>query len=218
MTSYRLRFEIRALDLRYWIGIPLLVTATVAAVPLCHGYAFGPPDGRAGDPPNGTTCVECHTSFPLNSGDGDLRLLNAPATVTPGETYDLMVELLDPGQSRWGFELTVLNEAAASGGQLIVTDPTRTQLSHDALQNRDYLKHTFAGTDALTPGPTRWSFQWAAPQIFSTITFYLAGNASDNSGFFLGDYIYSRTVTLQQTSPVAATTWGQIRGLFGGLD
>ena len=214
MTTYRHRFDITALDLRYWIRIPLLVIATLGAVPLCHGYAFGPPNGRAGDPPNGTTCVECHSSFQLNSGNGDLRLLNTPAAVTPGATYDLMVELLDPGQSRWGFELTVLNEANASGGQIVVTDPARTQVHHDDLLNRDYLKHTFEGTDAATSGPTRWSFQWVAPQVFSAITFYFAGNAADNSGLFLGDYIYSRTVTLQQTSPVAATTWGQIKGMF----
>jgi len=51
-----------------------------------------------------------------------------------------------------------------------------------------------------------------------TITFYFCGNAADNSGFFLGDYIYSRSVTLHQTAPVAATTWGHIRGMFRGLD
>jgi len=200
---------------RSHIALPLLLAlANLAAVPVCHGYAFGPPDGRAGDPPNASTCVECHSSFQLNSGDGDLRLLNAPAAVTPGATYDLMVELLDPGQSRWGFELTVVDENNAAGGQLVVTDATRTQVHHDTILNRDYLKHTFVGTDAATPGPTRWSFQWVAPQVFSAITFYFAGNAADNSGFFLGDYIYSRSVTLHQTAPVEATTWGQIKRYF----
>ena len=212
MLTHGHRFDLRGRHLGW---IPLLI-GTLAAAPACHGYAFGPPDARAGDPPNASTCVECHTSFPLNSGDGDLLLLNTPAAVTPGATYDLMVELLDPGQTRWGFELTVLNEANAAGGQLIVTDPTRTQLSHDSGRNRDYLKHTFEGTDAATPGPTRWSFQWTAPQVFTAITFFFAGNAADNSGFFLGDYIYSRSVTLHQTAPVEAVTWGRIKERFDG--
>src|SRR5688572_16104714 len=73
--------------------------AGVAAPSLVRGYAFGPPDGYAGDPPAANNCTFCHSSFPLNSGDGDLRLLNAPTTVTPGQSYDLLVELLDPGQS-----------------------------------------------------------------------------------------------------------------------
>jgi len=182
----------------------------LSAASSAQGSAANPINARAGEPPNRSSCIECHSSA-LNSGDGDLRLLNPPASVVPGQTYDLTVELLDPGQSRWGFELTVLDEADNPGGQLVVTDTTRTQLSHDNARNRDFLKQTLAGTDAGTPGPTRWSFQWTAPPAFSAITFYFAGNAADNSGTVQGDFIYTRSVTLEQTSPVEAATWGRIK-------
>jgi hypothetical protein len=198
------------------VGTLVAVSMRVAAPTDALGYASGPPDAHAGDPPAAMTCVQCHSSFALNSGDGDLRLLNAPSAVVPGKKYDLMIELLDPGQSRWGFELTALDEAANNAGQIIVTDPARTQLTHDTLLNRDYLKHTTAGTDAATPGPTQWAFQWVAPQIFNSITFYFTGNAADNSDFFFGDYIYSRSVTLLQTAAVDPSTWGEIKGLFRG--
>jgi hypothetical protein len=186
----------------------------VATPSLVRGYAFGPPDGYAGDPPAANNCTFCHSSFPLNAGDGDLRLLNAPIAVAPGQSYDLLVELLDPGQSRWGFELTVLDEAANNAGELVVTEANRTQVNHDPFLNRDYLKHTMAGTNAGTAGPAQWSFRWIAPQVFNSITFYLAGNAADNSGFQFGDYIYTRSVTLSPAAPVEPGTWGRIKGFF----
>ena len=207
--------DLARLSRRMLVTVLFVVVGRVAVPSDVHGYASGPPDAHAGDPPANSTCVFCHSSFELNSGDGDLRLLNVPSAVTPGETYDLMVELLDPGQSRWGFELAALDEAANNAGQIIVTEPNRTQLTHSTFNNRDYLKHTTVGTNAGTPGPTRWAFQWVAPLSFNSITFYFAGNAADNSDFQFGDYIYSRMVTLSPASPVDPGTWGQIKGLFG---
>ena len=69
-----------------------------------------------------------------------------------------------------------------------------------------------AGTDAGIPGPTRWNFQWVAPQTFSAITFYFAGAAADNSGTVQGDFVYTRSVTLQATA-VELATWGRIKRL-----
>lgn len=178
-----------------------------------EGSAANPINGRAGEPPNNSSCIACHSSNPINSGEGDLQLLNIPATVVPGQTYDLTVELLHPGQSRWGFELTVLDEAGNAGGTLVPTDTTRTQLSHDNARNRDFLKQTLAGTDAGTPGPARWNFQWTAPPVFGAVTFYFAGAAADNSGTVQGDFIYTRSVSLQ-TTPVELATWGRIKGAF----
>jgi hypothetical protein len=178
-----------------------------------EGSAASPINGRAGEPPNNSSCIACHSSNPINSGDGDLRLLNTPTSVVPGQTYDLVVELLHPGQSRWGFELTVLDEAGNAGGTLVATDTTRTQLSHDNARNRDFLKQTLTGTDAGTPGPTRWNFQWIAPLTVSAVTFYFAGDAADNSGTVQGDFIYTRSVSLQ-TTPVEPSTWGQIKRSF----
>jgi len=193
----------------------LILFATLGVASSAEASAANPINGRAGEPPNNSSCIACHSSNPINSGDGDLRLLNIPPTVVPGQTYDLMVELLHPGQSRWGFELTVLDEAGNAGGTLTATDTTRTQLSHDVARNRDFLKQTLAGTDAGTPGPTRWSFQWTAPPAFNGVTFYFAGDAADNSGTVQGDFIYTRSVSLQ-TTPVELATWGRVKRWFDG--
>jgi hypothetical protein len=153
-------------------------------------FSTGPPDGLAGEPPNNQTCVVCHGDFPLNSGDGMLELLDVPTNLTPGETYSLMVRLDDPGQSRWGFELTVLNDQDEASGTLVVTDPASTQLSDNPAPAPDYLKHTSAGTAPGTSGPRAWVFDWTAGAD-TEVTFYVAGNAANNSGDPFGDYIYA---------------------------
>ena len=214
MTTHSHRPDIPAPPL--FLGLLILLAALLAALALpsiTEGSAANPINGRAGEPPNLSSCIACHASNPINSGDGDLRLLNTPATVVPGQTYDLTVELLHPGQSRWGFELTVLDQADNAAGTLTATDTTRTQISHDNIRNRDFLKQKLEGTDAGSPGPTRWNFQWTAPAAFTAITFYFAGTAADNSGTVQGDFVYTRSVALQ-TTPVELATWGRIKRWF----
>src|SRR5262245_15237315 len=80
----------------------LALSGLLAAAP-AFAYPDGPPDGFAGNPPNFFSCVLCHGTYDVNSGDGSLELLGLPAAYTPGATYDLTVKLQDPGQMRWGF-------------------------------------------------------------------------------------------------------------------
>jgi hypothetical protein len=195
----------------------LLVIMGLVGFPGARAQAFstGPPDGHAGNPPLNLTCVACHLSFPLTSGDGDLRLLNLPETYLPGQSYDLIVELLDPGQSRWGFELTVLDDANQAGGDLVVTAPDSSQLSDNAGTTPDYIKHTSTGTRPGTAGPRRWPFRWIAPSV-PAVTFYFAGNAANNNRFENGDFIYARTERIALTSPVEPSTWGRVKAVWAG--
>jgi hypothetical protein len=153
------------------------------------GYSTGPPDGRTGAPGEETCWNLCHSSFPLNSGDGSLTI-TGPDFFQAGQTYTIVVEIADPGQSRWGFEFTPLNF-----GSIQITDPTNTQLSSSG--ENSYVKHTSLGTHAGTPnGPVSWNFDWTAPADppFS-VTFYAAGNAANNNGANTGDYIYTTSFT-----------------------
>jgi hypothetical protein len=126
---------------------------------------------------------------------------------------DLFVELEQTGQSRWGFELTVLDAADQPAGTIVRTDQDRTQIG--TANGRQYLKHTFAGTDAGTgdasPG---WAFQWTAPaQGAGIVTFYVAGVAANNNNNNSGDYTYTETMSFDQT-PVETITWGRIKRLY----
>jgi hypothetical protein len=165
------------------IAVSLTVVLMFAAQGIALAFSSGPPAGRTGAPGE-STCIDCHTSFPLNSGDGTLSLSGVPAPgYNPGTTYTIMVNLEDPEQSRWGFELTVLDNVDNNqAGTLIRTDMTNTQLLQDS--GRQYIEHTSAGTFNGTPDVSPgWSFDWQAPDPgVGPVTFYIAGNAANGSG------------------------------------
>ena len=181
------------------LALPFLTT------PLAHAWSTGPPDGFAGEPPQFNSCTACHGS---SVGDGSLVLDGVPpGGYSPGATYTLTVRLADPGQSRWGFELTALTNAALDqAGTIIVTDDVHTQLSDNPDPIPDYLKHTSDGTYPGTPGPTGWTFNWQAPLSGESLTFYVAGNAANNNGSPIGDYIYLRQVPLAATTGITPET------------
>src|SRR5262245_21343460 len=194
-----------------------LALLAAAALPgAARAFSGGPPDGFAGDPPAMFNCTLCHLDFPVNSGDGSLQLLGLPAAYMPGANYNLTVRLADPGQQRWGFELTAIDATINAAGTFTLTDFLRTQLSDNPGTDPDYVKHTSVGADWGTPnGPTTWSFTWTAP-LAGDATFYLAGNAADGTedpGF---DYIYTlvRTVPPQSVA-VANATWSAVKAIYG---
>lgn len=179
-------------------------------------FSSGPPDGFAGEPPNGDSCVLCHSSFPVNSGDGALVVDGLPAQYDPGQTYDVTIRLSDPDQSRWGFMLTVLNAANEGAGTFTITDVTRTQLSDNAMPDPDYVKQTSEGTDNGTAdGPVEWAFQWTAPGDDSVV-FYVAANAADGNFSTSNDYIYTLQIPLDrvQSTPVEPVSWSRVKALY----
>jgi hypothetical protein len=178
-----------------WIGILTLAIATSQA----FAFSSGPPDHMAGNPPAFTSCQQCHGTA---VGDGMLALLDLPASYEEGVAYDLRVELQDPGQMRWGFELTVLDDVMnEQAGTLEITDAVNTQLSDNPSPDADFVKHTGTGTFAGTPdGPVTWDFRWVAPAGDADLTFYVAGNAANNNGNTSGDFIYLITAELSAST------------------
>jgi len=172
-----------------------------ANVPEAKAFSSGPPDGRAGDPPSFMTCVEgCHSTFPLNSGDGSLMIMGLPTEYTPGTEYVLTIAIEDPDQSRWGFEMTVIDDNGDQSGDLATQDGT-TQLSEGAGDARDYIKQTSSGSYQGQPDTADWEVSWTAPPAGSgPSSFYLAGNAANNAGGNSGDYIYSIDVSIDEAS------------------
>lgn len=162
---------------------------------IAMGYSSGPPNEVTGAPGE-QTCVDCHTSFPLNSGNGSLTIVG-PAQFIAGHTYPIVVTIQDPGQQRWGFEFTPLTQ-----GTISLTDATHTQMQ--TVSGKTYVKHTTSGTyNGVPNGPTAWTFNWTAPaNPPSQITFYAAGNAANGNGNNQGDYIYSTSFTTNLTTGI----------------
>jgi len=149
----------------------------------------GPPDDRAGNPPNRANCTQCHSSFGVNTGQGSLQLANFPEEYATGETYNITVQLSDPAARRWSFELTAIGEENERAGNLEVVNGDQTQISDNNGQPQ-YLMHTRGGTFQGQQNGAEWDFNWTAPEEdVGEIWFYFAGNAANNDGGTGGDRI-----------------------------
>lgn len=160
-------------------------------------YSSGPPDAATGAPGESTCGVAgCHGN--LNTGDGAAGII-APEDYLPGDSVLIDVVLEMTGQSRWGFEATVLDGSDEPVGTIVIVDSARTQLS-TSFGNRQYVKHTTQGTDQGTvdqaPG---WTFMWVAPEAgVGPVTFYVAGNAANGNFVNTGDFIYTAQTVVQE--------------------
>jgi hypothetical protein len=186
--------------MRKKLFIMTLVCAILLTAAFAAGISSGPPDGRTGAPGESNCTVGCHNTYSLNSGDGNLSIGNVPSQYNPEQIYSISITIQDPGQQRWGFEVTVLDSSNNRAGSLIVTDSTNTQLSTGT--DRDYIKHTSTGTsDGTFDGPVSWSFDWLAPEPGTgTVTFYAAGNAANSANGNKFDYIYTTSMSSNEVN------------------
>ena len=153
------------------------------------------------------TCVACHNSFSLNEGrtrGGDFHIKGVPENYRGGESYPITVFIGQPGQSRWGFQLSARSATSSEqSGQLVPTDDMTQVIENGGIQ---YIQQTSEGSRAETSnGPVEFQFDWIAPDpSLGPIFFNGAGNAADGSGDPSGDYIY--TAGAYSEAPGAAGT------------
>lgn len=178
-------------------GSLLLLAATAGA------FSAGPQDGRT-NAPGETNCTACHATFPLNSGTGSLAITNLPAAYTPGQNYLLNVSLQDPAAQRWGFELTLLDQAGVSAGTLAAVDVT-VQISTGGPFGRTYAKHTSSGNFLGQTGGASWLVSWTAPAAGAgDLRLYIAGNAANGSFDNTGDRIYATNFPIPESTATDA--------------
>ena len=178
----------------------MLAILFIGATGSAFAFSFGPPDERTGAP-NETTCAMagCHAGNELNATGGSL-MLTIPETYMPNEVYTIIVDLARAGQSRWGFEMTAVDESGAKAGSFELADEANTLLT-EAANGKQYVKHNTLGTAKGTADENQWTVQWTAPDAdIGPITFYAAGNAANDDGGATGDYIY--TTSDESTPPI----------------
>ena len=177
----------------------MLAILFIGATGSTFAFSGGPPDEKTGAPADKGTCADCHVGNDLDSPDGSLMLVDIPETYMPNGVYEIVVELAHPGQSRWGFEMTALDADGTKAGIFELVDEANTQLS--TANDKQYVKHTLAGTAAGTADENQWTVQWTAPDAdIGPITFYAAGNAADGQNGAAGDYIH--TTSAESTPPI----------------
>jgi hypothetical protein len=168
------------------------------------------------------TCTSCHQSFPLNEGrlrGGVFQIVGVPKTFVAGETYPLSVVIGQPGQSRWGFQLTArFADSAKQAGRLAPADEMSQVIVSGGIQ---YIEHTALGSRAGTAdGTVEFRFNWIAPDPSGGQVFFnAAGNAADSNNNPTGDYIYTAgawsgvasagTRMTAAPQPKKETKWGE---------
>ncbi len=171
-------------------SVPSVILFSTAAL---MAYSSGPlPRLTAGF--HEGTCLQCHSSFRLNQGrtvGGIFEIRGVPAIYEAGRTYPITVVIAQPGQSRWGFELSArYTESERQAGQLAPADRMTQTKEAGGIQ---YIEHTSAGTRMGTiDGPVEFHFNWTAPDSAGgPVVFNAAGNAANGSDTPAGDYIYT---------------------------
>jgi hypothetical protein len=165
-------------------------------------FAEGPPAGVNGDPGD-PTCVICHNTSALNSGEGSITIGGVPTSgYVPGTTYQMFVQdtTTDESRKRWGFELDALvAKKNDNAGSLTITDEGNTQLTSGGGVNpkRVYVEQTLQGTFEGQTGGAKWTFSWTAPTTnVGNITFYCASNFSAGCGTDQCGEIHTATLTV----------------------
>lgn len=167
---------------------PLLLLACA----LLMAYPDGP-DPQLSGAWGENNCLKCHGGRRLNGGHavgGFFHILGVPRHYEPGRSYPLKVVIAQPGQSRWGFQLT--SRFGDSGRQAGELQGGGSQTLLEQEKGIQYLSHSEKGTRAgVVNGPVEFDFNWTAPHHGGLVVFNASGNAADNSGDEDGDYIYS---------------------------
>jgi hypothetical protein len=137
----------------------------------------GPPSGFTNAPGEGN-CTACHGGFALNSGTAAFGIA-PPSLYTPAAAHAVTVAFTGSSSPKHGFEITARDGAG---------NPSGTTAYHE---------HTSAGT-ALSS----WTMNWLAPSTLppGPVSFYAAGNDTNNNGSPTGDHIYVAVEKLFQAT------------------
>lgn len=138
-----------------------------------------------------------------------MAITGLPATYTPNQELTLTVTVTQANRVKFGFQLTALDDQGRRAGDLVVTDSNRMQVVSGVVGNnlRQYMNHTDAGTEANPAGQLSWTFRWKAPATSAgKVTFYAAGNATNNNSGSGGDLIYTTSVAVNPGAALSAFT------------
>jgi uncharacterized protein (TIGR03118 family) len=183
-----------------------------------QAHSAGPDPRYAGAPgDNLGACTFCHRGQALNSGPGNVKiLLPSGNSYTPGVTQHIMVQVSDPQQRRWGFQMSARlksNQVSGQAGDFnptdgftqVICDNSRPKpCSADALVQ--FIEHTSAGTRLGVTGGATFEFDWTPPAADAgNVVFYVAANAANGDFSSTGDHIYTSSLEIASNSPSIPT-------------
>ena len=152
--------------------------------------------------PGEANCTACHTTYPLDSGTGQVQISGVPQTYVPGQQVQITVKTSQDDGVIFGFQITAIDSTGLGAGTFTIPAPVayqmKTKRNAVAGNLREYVEHQRAGTftDGVF-GSNTWTFTWTAPSpARGKIDFYAAGNAANGDGTNSGDYIYTTSASI----------------------
>ena len=167
---------------------------------LLFSYSSGPPNGYHGQY---VSCTSCHSGSAV-SGVNHVSISGLPSSYTPGNTYNLILNLSASSARGYGFQMAVKDSSSFSG--TLSTSHAGTRI------DSNYFEHTTRVTDNAV------NFSWTAPSSnVGNVTFYLSALATGGSYGSSGDttYILSEIVqasSANKTLSLSAGTGGTVSG------
>ena len=168
---------------------------------LLFSYSSGPPNGYHGQT---SSCTSCHSGS-ATSGVNHVSISGLPSSYTPGNTYNLVLNLTASSARGYGFQMAVKDNSSFSGTLNTTYSGTRI--------DSNYFEHTTRVTDSAI------TFSWTAPSSNSgDITFYISALATGGSYGTSGDttYILSETVPVSSTTKTLSLSAGSGGTVSGG--
>src|SRR5215472_7623426 len=88
-----------------FLQLAIMIPLACGAV---YAYSSGPPPRHSGAPgDDAASCASCHRGLSVNGGQGSVKILLPNGhSYTPGMTQHITVQVSDPQQRRWGFQLS----------------------------------------------------------------------------------------------------------------
>ena len=171
-------------------------------IQLVFAHSNQPQASKSGAPGE-NNCTQCHSGTANQPGGSTTISFNGGQnTYAPGQTYPVTVTVTDGTRPRKGFQITALQGGGgATVGTFALTNTTTTSLQSGSVGGnaRSYVGHKNANTTVST-----WSFNWTAPAAgTATITFYCAGNATNNLNNSSGDRVYTTSLAVNPALPNA---------------
>jgi len=188
----------------------VIMICTIVFSDMAHTSSNIPPVSRTGAPSEGN-CSGCHSGN-LNTGSGTVIFSMDGLAYIPDSTYTTSLQMLDGNKTRFGFQVTALDNNNNMAGSFTVTNPANTAGQSNI--GRGYVSQKSANTN------NTWSFDWTAPNSdIGPVTFYVAGNATNNNSSTSGDNVYTRSFTVNTCAlTIADSIVGSYSDSSGAID
>lgn len=179
--------------LTYFLFSLVLVGTIVYSTSNALTNSNGAPQGHSGSIGDGqSNCLSCHNTSALAASFSQSLTINSSIEgyYIPNSTSYFIVSAIGAGIDEFGFQACFENNEGEKVGEIILVDPSQTQL----LSGGDYITHTASGTTGI--GAKTWGFYWVAPaSIEGDVTLYVSALLSNNNGQNTGDKVLSSSET-----------------------